>query len=152
VNSICFNIRSLLIALLLCLGGCHKAPLLVIAQNTTLRPRVSVTLLAPQPLGVLGSVNQLAIEVFGTDSVNRGLTAPFGIRRSDGVFVQVRAALLHQDGTADTLSRTGYMGNRILTIGTGLRDTLHPPFVAVHIIASDSITLNRIGWWSRNID
>ena len=151
MKAICSTIRFVSITLLVCLGGCHKAPLQIIAQSTTLRTREPLTLRAPQPLQVVGSVNQLVIEVVGSDSVNSSLT-PYGIRRSDGVIVQLGAVLLHQDGTMDTLSRSGYMGNRILTIGTGPRDTLRPSYVAVRINASDSITLGVIGWWSRNID
>ena len=152
MKAICSTIRFVSIALLVCLGGCRKAPLLIIAQSTTLRPREPLTLRTPQPLQVVGSVNQLDIEVLGSDSVNSSLPGPFGIRRSDGVLVQLGAVLLHQDGSVDTLSRSGYIGNRILTIGTSPRDTLQPPFVAIRIIASDSITLGLIGWSSRNID
>ena len=152
MKAICSTIHFGSLALLVCLGGCHKAPLPIIAQSTTLRPREPLTLTTPQPLQVVGSVNKLVLEVAGSDSVNSSHTEPYGIRRSDGVVVQLGAVLLHQDGTADTLSRSGYMGNQFLTIGTGPRDALHPPFVAIRIIASDSITLGLIGWWSRNID
>jgi hypothetical protein len=152
VKSIRSTIRFVSIILLVCVGGCRKAPLLIIAQSTTLRPGEPLTLRTPQPLQVIGSINQLVIEVVESDSVNSSPTGRYGIRRSDGVVVQLGAVLLHQDGTVDTLSRSGYMGNRIFTIGTNPRDTLQPPFVAIRIIASDSITLGLIGWSSRNID
>jgi len=86
-----------------------------------------------------------------SDSLN--LRLPFdgwGIRRSDGRLVKFGAALLHSDGTADTLSCVGYsMGTTDhLTIGPCVTDHLHQPFVAARITASDSVTIAKILWLS----
>jgi hypothetical protein len=124
----------------------------VLAHTTTLRAHQPLTLTAPEPLRVAGSLSSLVLQVHASDSVSSIIGRPYAIRRSDGVVVQLAAALLPEDDTADTLTRTGYNGNQFLTIGPMFGDSLRPPFVASRITASDSITLDGIVWLSRPID
>jgi hypothetical protein len=138
------------IILLVSSVGCSKAQSVVLAKKTTLRAHQPMTLPASKPLRVAGSHNDVVLEVHSSDFVNSSM--PYGIRRSDGVVVQLAAVLLREDGTADTLSRSGYMGNQLLTIAPEFGQSLHAPYVALRITASDSITLNRIVWFSRPID
>jgi hypothetical protein len=137
------------VALSTLVAGCTKYQSVLIARATTFRPNRPLTLTAPEPLVRVGSTNQICLEVQRPDSLLDLLTPGWGIRRSDGVIVHFGAALLHADGTADTLSSVGSStgSTDCVTLGPSVTDTLHPPFTAVRITASDSLAVAAV-WWS----
>ena len=131
------------------LTSCSRSQLVNLAKTTTLLSRQPLTLRAPRSLQVVGDLNELCLQITAPDSLNRD---EWGARRSDGVLVTVGAAMLHADNSADTISEGGYSmspGEDCLAIRPAVHDTLHPPFVAVRITASDSLRVSRITWSSR---
>ena len=123
-----------------------------LAKTTTLLPHRPVTLRASQPVRIVGSINELCLQIRPPDSLNfRTHRWEWGIRRSDGVLVTVGAAMLHTDSSSDTISSGGTSmsaDHDCLTIGPSIHDSLHPPFVAVRITATDSLTVSGITWSS----
>jgi hypothetical protein len=133
------------------LGACSKSQTVHLTKQATFRPHQPITLGAPEPLLVVGSTNQLCLQIRPPDSLNMGPDNwEFGVRRTDGVIVKVGAALLHADNSADTISSVGYsMGaDHCLTIGPSIHDSLHPPFTAVRITTTDSLPVFDIRWES----
>ena len=134
------------------LTSCSRSQYVNLAKTTTLLPRQPLTLRAPRSLQVVGDLNELCLQITPPDSINmRTLGGEWGARRSDGVLVTVGAAMLHADNSADTISAGGYRmspGEDCLAIRPAVHDTLHPPFVAVRITASDSLRVSRITWSS----
>ncbi len=131
-------------------GACAKSQTVVIANVARLVPGQPVTIQAPESLLILGSLNELRIQVDAPDSLSKD---EWGIRRSDGVLIQVAAAMLRGDKTPDTMSAEGYStspGHRYLALRPSIADSLHPPFIGVRITASDSVTVSKIVWFSRS--
>ena len=132
-------------------GACWQTRNVDLARTTTLLPRRPLIIRAPEPLLKAGLYNQLWLQVLPPDSLNwRPGNWGWGVRRSDGVLVTVGAAMLHADNSSDTISSVGYSQgtNDYLTIGPSIHDSLRPPFVAVRISVTDSITVSRIIWTS----
>jgi len=133
-------------------AACSPSQNVDLAGGTTLYPNRSVTLKAPKPLRVVGSTNQLCLKISPPNSLNNGPDNwEWGVRRSDGVLVKVGAVMLRGDSTRDTISSVGYTmspNENCLTIGPSIYDSLHPPFVAVRITATDSLSVSSITWRS----
>ena len=130
------------------LGGCWKSQTVYLAKRTTLSPNHPLVLKAPRPLLLAGLNNELCLEIAPPDSINFFATnAEWGVRRGDGVLVKVRAALLRSDNRADTITAEAYSDD-CLAIGPSIHDSLHPPFTAVRLTTTDSVTVSRIYWFS----
>ena len=132
-------------------SACGRSQIVKLAEKTTLRAHQPLIIQSPVPLRVLGSTNELCLEILPPDSLRwPPVNGESGVQRSDGRFVEVGAALLHADNSADTISAAGYSLGvpECLTIGPSIHDSLRPPFVAVRITATDSLTVPRIMWHS----
>jgi hypothetical protein len=135
-------------------GTCSESQSVKLAETTTLVPHQPVAFKAPEPLRVVGRISELCLQVLPPDSVNlRTQGLDWGVRRSDGVLVKVGAAMVRPDSSSDTISSSGYsMSARedCLVIRPSIHDSLRPPFVAVRITVSDSLTVSKITWTSGN--
>ncbi len=128
--------------------SCSKAQSVLLATSTTLLPHQPLTIKAPEPLQVVGSLSELRLQIQPLDSLSR---LESGVRRRDGRIIQVGAVMLRGDESSDTITALGYSmspGQYFLAIRPSDRDSLHPPFVAVRITASDSLTVSKIIWSS----
>jgi hypothetical protein len=136
----------------LCAACNSRSQTVVLANQTTLRPNTPLVLRATDLLRVIGSYNQLCIRPLPPDSLTfRTKHWEMGIRRLDGAVVTVGAALLRADNSSDTLSSDGLsmaIGDDCFTIGPSIHDSLHPPFVAARLTATDSLTFAQISWRS----
>jgi len=59
--------------------------------------------------------------------------------------------MLHADNSSDTISAGAYSMSAdedCLAIRPSVHDSLHPPFWAVRITATDSLTVSKISWRS----
>ena len=131
------------------LSSCSPSQSVDLAGRTVLRPGRASTLPASTPLKMVGSINQVCLEITPPDSLNwRSENWDWGVRRSDGILVRVGASLLHADSSSDTISAVGYSmgGPNCLTIGPSMYDSLHPPFVAVRLTVTDSLSVAKIRW------
>ena len=147
------HLPPILLASWLAIAGCSRSQTVVLANQTTLRPSTPVVLRATDPLRVVGSVNELCLRPLPPDSLNfRTRHWESGIRRSDGAVITVGAALLRADSSTDTLSSSdGFSmapGDDCLAVRQTIHDSLHPPFVAVRLTASDSLTVAEVTWRS----
>ena len=131
------------------LNDCSKSQTVDLTQRTTLLPNRPLTFRASRPLQVFANTNELCLEIAPPDRLNYPPdNGEWGIRRADGVLVRIGAAMLHADSSADTLSAVGYSGDDCLRIGPSIYDSLHPPFVAARITATDSVSVSSISWLS----
>ena len=131
------------------LNACSKSQTIDLTQHTTLLPNRPLTFRASRQLQVVANTNDLCLEIASPDHLNYPpYNGEWGVRRADGVLVRIGAAMLHADNSADTLSAVGYSGNDCLRIGPSIHDSLHPPFVAARITATDSLNVSRISWRS----
>ena len=144
--------RKLLFIGLAMVSACSKSQEIGLAGEITLLPHRPVTLRSAKPLLVVGSTNQLCLRIEPPDSLNNGPeNYDWGVKRSGGVLVQVSAALLHADNSSDTISSVGYTmssSEDCLTIGPSIYDSLHPPFVAARIVATDTLHVANVSWRS----
>ncbi len=146
------ELQHILLASGFLIAGCSQSQTVVLANQTTLRPSTPLVLRATNPLRVVGSVNELCLRPLPPDSLNfRTRHWESGIRRSDGAVVTVGAALLRADSSSDTLSSDGFSmapGDDCLAVRQTIHDSLRPPFVAVRLTASDSLTVAEVSWRS----
>ncbi len=146
------ELQPILLASGFLIAGCSQSQTVVLANQTTLRPSTALVLRATNPLRVVGSVNELCLRPLPPDSLNfRTRHWESGIRRSDGAVVTVGAALLRADSSSDTLSSDGFSmapGDDCLAVRQTIHDSLRPPFVAVRLTASDSLTVAEVSWRS----
>jgi hypothetical protein len=110
--------------------ACWRSQIVKLAKKTTLRTHQPLIIQSPVPLRVVGSTNELCLEILPPDSLRwPPVNGEWGVRRLDGRFVEVGAALLHADNSVDTISSVGYsLGTpQCLRIGPSIHDSLRPP-------------------------
>jgi len=132
------------------LVACSKSQTVNLADRITLKPNRPLTLLAPEPLEVVGADNRLWIQIVPPDALNRPpKNGEWGVRRADGALVRISAVLVGADSSFDPVSCVGYAGTEVVTVGKCNYDPpFRPPYKAVRITASDSLTVAKIRWQS----